>query len=845
MIALGDLELRAAEAGVMVYAANGINGGVTVRDGLSGQLRDQEAFSQAAGLPSGLGLKVLEGGDAPILFAAGQYGRTLDGWEISADGTLGASRPVTLNGGGPGGFSDLVQITDGAQQMLVTASRFATGLELWTRDGATFTFAGGADSTGFLAAGSVQSLAVAYPGGAPVVLAASSNQDDLLAFSLQENGGLGSPHRLDLRDGSFIDTPTRIEVVVVDGQSFAVMGSAGSSSVSVVAIYPGGEMQVTDQVNDTTDTFFAGTSVLEVLETSAGVFVLAGGTDNGLTLMVLGEDGVLAHVASVTDEMRDMALQNIGGVDMIWRDGGLEFFLTGKVEDADTIAGRGISHLRIDDLEDQVPTVQTGSASHVYVGTAGADLFRVSGTREDQVIQGYDPDMDQLDLSQMGRFFDLSDLDIVGTADGAVFQFEGAKVTVQTDDGQTISVRDLVTSDLQDLWHVDVTPSAPQNAVGAGEIAPENIGGPGADFLDGRAGDDTLLGELRDVSFDTASAKVFRLYQATLDRDPDPTGLINWSTRLETGERSLIEVVEGFTGSAEFTQTYGITNPQQFVTLLYDNVLGRAPDAQGLANWSERIESGQMSRAQVVQGFSESDEFQAKTASHALSFSKAGLQADFADDVYRLYRATLDRDPDLQGFINWSERLADGMIFTTVVEGLTGSVEFAQTYGATNTQQFVKLLYANVLDRPPDDRGLTNWSGRLDSGEMSRAQVVQGFSQSSEFIIATLPDLTDWVVALGPDDVLNGGGGVNLLMGGMFSDTFMFRAEDQGQHTVVDLEPWDVLQFDGFGYETTEEVLAHVSADAQDLVFSDMDVSIRFLDTQMATLQELVLVLDG
>jgi hypothetical protein len=105
--------------------------------------------------------------------------------------------------------------------------------------------------------------------------------------------------RLDLRDGLFVDTPTQIETVQVGGQSFAILGSTGSNSVSVVTISANGQMGVTEQVNDTVETRFGNLAVLEVLETPEGVFVLAGGTDNGLTLMTLAAQGRLIHLASI------------------------------------------------------------------------------------------------------------------------------------------------------------------------------------------------------------------------------------------------------------------------------------------------------------------------------------------------------------------------------------------------------------------------------------------------------------------------------------------------------------------------------------------------------------------
>jgi Ca2+-binding RTX toxin-like protein len=597
-------------------------------------------------------------------------------------------------------------------------------------------------------------------------------------------------------------------------------------------------MEVIHQVNDTIETRFDNLIRLEVLQTPEGVFVLAGGTDNGLTLMLLDASGRLLHLASMGDELREMALLDTGGTEMIWRDGGLDIFVTGEVLEGDNDAGRGLTHLRVADLEGNLPQIQTGNADHLLTGTAGQDVFMVADTNIAQVIRGYDKAADQLDLSQMGRFHDISEVEVSRTSTGAVFRLGEAQVTVFTDDGSPLHTRDLTTEDMRDLWHIDIAPPAP--AVGVPQAF---WGGAGPDLLDGRAGADVLLGQPRDAAFDDCSAQIYRLYQATLGREPDLRGLMNWSARLEDGTLNLLEVVSGFTGSVEFTETYGNTSNRDFVTLLYDNVLGRAPDATGLANWSGRIDDGVMSRAQVVQGFSESAEFITGTAAPALAFSRAGLQAEFADDVYRMYRATLDRDPDLDGFANWAGRMADGMTYINAVSGFTQSVEFKQTYGDTTDAGFVTLLYNNVLDRAPDAAGLDNWSARLSSGAMSREQVVQGFAQSTEFVRATQPDLESWTRAQGRDDVLDGAGGQNVLMGGILSDTFVFRAVDEGAHVVVDAESWDSLRFEGFGYNEVAEVVPYLQSDGADVVFSDAAVTIRFLDTVLADLLDLEFLL--
>jgi hypothetical protein len=100
--------------------------------------------------------------------------------------------------------------------------------------------------------------------------------------------------------------------------------------------------------------------------------------------------------------MREIALMDTGDLEMLWRDGGLDIFVTGEVLEGDNVGGRGVSQLWVDDLVGNLPQIQTGNAAHVLIGIAGIDLFMGADTDADQVILGYDRDVDQLELSQMG-----------------------------------------------------------------------------------------------------------------------------------------------------------------------------------------------------------------------------------------------------------------------------------------------------------------------------------------------------------------------------------------------------------------------------------------------------------
>ncbi|MCR8550873.1 DUF4214 domain-containing protein, partial [Salipiger sp. P9] len=265
-------------------------------------------------------------------------------------------------------------------------------------------------------------------------------------------------------------------------------------------------------------------------------------------------------------------------------------------------------------------------------------------------------------------------------------------------------------------------------------------------------------------------------------------------------------------------------------TLLYQNVLDRDPDATGLANWVARLEDG-MSRAQVVLGFSQSPEFIAETTVAAQLYAEQYSVSTWGDDVFRLYQATLDRDPDFGGFSNWSTRLADGMSYLDVAAGFVNSPEFQNTYGSLDNEGFVTLLYWNVLDRAPDATGLASWVARLEDG-MSRTEVVRGFAQSTEFQIATADDFELWMRVDAIDDRLSSGGGSDLMVGGAFADTFVIAAGDSV--TIADFEPWDTLELTGFSLAGEPEILAAfrevgddlvLTADGTSLVLQDMDLA--------------------
>jgi hypothetical protein len=114
-----------------------------------------------------------------------------------------------------------------------------------------------------------------------------------------------------------------------------------------------------------------------------------------------------------------------------------------------------------------------------------------------------------------------------------------------------------------------------------------------------------------DVAFDlnATAGEAYRLYQAAFGRVPDVGGLGYQINDLDT-RFSLEQVASNFIASPEFQSTYGNVDNTQFLTLLYNNVLHRAPDTGGLQFHLAEMAAGQ-SRAVELIHFSESPENQA------------------------------------------------------------------------------------------------------------------------------------------------------------------------------------------------------------------------------------------
>jgi hypothetical protein len=131
------------------------------------------------------------------------------------------------------------------------------------------------------------------------------------------------------------------------------------------------------------------------------------------------------------------------------------------------------------------------------------------------------------------------------------------------------------------------------------------------DFLDGSLIFDGASPQGR-YAPDLEASQVARLYYTALGRAPEFAGAYGWVNQMETQNQSVRDIAPGFINSREFAERYGTnTTDEQFVSLLYRNILGRDAEPAGAKGWTDLLANRAMTRTDVVVGTSESFEHKA------------------------------------------------------------------------------------------------------------------------------------------------------------------------------------------------------------------------------------------
>lgn len=502
---LSDSLIVETQDGVFVVTTTGYGGGLAVYslrpDGRLG-VQDSQLFPDA--LQGGVSGRIATGqinGETVIVF--GGTDTDAFAYTLQPNGQIGALRRIE--------WDDIEQAaardTPGAMQMLALY------------DGVPSLLVASQTPRSDLV-----SVQTAYGHAQDYVLSLDSATGQLLSHAVNGNGNMHAIATLGALDGLALAAPTAMEIANFGGRSFAVIGSATGSSISVIEVLPDGQMAPTQQVIDTGSTRFANVQDMALVQQDDHVFVLAIGSDHGVTVFRLLPDGHLVFVETVSDDL-DGRLNTPSSISAVILGDTLHALIgtqsTGQMahlhatldnlgqaaisstDDADRLAGGGRDDLLVagSDADTLVggagdDILSSGPGRSWLTGGAGADVFVFRAESTVVTIADFQPGRDRLDLSDLPMLRNLDQLEIVSTATGAIIRFREVEIIVTSQDGAPLRPPDLFPNALfgPDSLFIIAGETEPVPEPGAPVDGLVLDGTNGADTLFGNIGPDTIYG---------------------------------------------------------------------------------------------------------------------------------------------------------------------------------------------------------------------------------------------------------------------------------------------------------------------------------------------------------------
>lgn len=792
--ATGVSALVVPSASAGLFSANGKQGGVLIFDpGQALAVVNSYAFgSLENSIRGGLGhLEHLRLGGKDMLVSFGQAADA-KGFDLNAANVL--LQPASLNFGGQTLLALKAMALGDGSDLIFTSSLQSLGISCWLRDpaGQIRLLQQVVPNNTALGYEVLAMTLVARNTGA-LLLAVSAQGDALNAFRIDATGQAQFVASLGAVDGLGISAPDLLQSVRLAGRDYALLGASGSGSITVIEVGVSGQLRMVDQVNDDLNTRFQGISVLQTLSAGGRIFVLAGGADDGLSLLTLLPNGRLMHLATLADTL-EIALENVSAAALTLSGSGaglaLDIFATGWSEsmisqfrvDLGPLApiqiARAAGSVLIGDTRgdllmggvgrDQLyggagdDILIDGAGSDTLSGGAGADVFLFTADGQADTILDFDISQDRLDLSGLGRVYSREAVHFTPMAGGILLEVLGEQIRLFSADGRAIAAGALPDGLLFDLDHLPIyVPTAIGHSIAGTELADTLLGagyndtltggagndhlaaGAGSDVLDGGRGNDVLDGGLGNdrAVFNSLGAVVVNL---TLT-GPQNTGQ-GWD---------ILQSIECVTSGGGNDLLIGSPLPNILIAAAGDDSL-----YGGAGN--DTLEAG---------------------TGNDLIYGGAGID-------------------------------------TALFRGETPVVVNLAILAPQNTGQ--------GQDSLRDIENITSGSGN---------DMLLGNAQSNRFVGGAGNDTLRG--GLG-DDVLDAGTGRDVVYGGLGADVFVFHppgrqtAADQAYTRVADLDASDHLQLLGFGYATAQAALGHFSQTSAGVIFSDHGETILFSGTHLS-----------
>ncbi len=547
-----DLHIVPGSAGPVLTSVTGAGGGL-VRYALSqGGLPVPVDEVYFPNLPIGAlsgGLSLLELGAQSLLLVGAADGNALWGYTATVSGGIGAQTQISMTATGGPGISGLYVAAAG---YVYAAMADGQGIGVYAPDGlgnlAEVSRVLDGDDSHVLDLAEMTSIRFSEN---DFVVAASGSETGLSSYSVDPGTGaltlrgvIGTENGLGL-----LPAITAIEAVTVQGNAYVLVASSSTTgemgALSVLRLTPTGELVATDHVLDTLNTRFGQVQSVATLAVNGLTYVIAGGGDDGISVLALLPHGRLVHLASLADSNLT-GLQNISAISAVQIGDEVQILVAGQGEAGITqlsfsVANSGsvfiaapaagdLSGSAGDDLLSGNAGIDRisggtgddilfdGAGQDTLTGGAGADLFVLDADGAVDRIADFNVVQDRLDLTALPFLYDPTFLNITRTSFGAAIEWRGEQLELYSHDSTPLE-RAAVLASIQNgpdrpLLLVQrnikgtngndtITGHAGKDVIEAFsgddlifsyDSGDRLLGGAGQDTLDSGAGDDTVDG---------------------------------------------------------------------------------------------------------------------------------------------------------------------------------------------------------------------------------------------------------------------------------------------------------------------------------------------------------------
>lgn len=474
-----DLEVGAFGTGTFLFAGSRADGGLSsfrLQEGAAATIQDSVDYSSISGTLSVTDIDIVQLNGQFLIASAGAYDDRFALRRLDESGGFSGIETTGSPSVQTNWLTDTEVVSAAGTDYLITGRATQAGLNVYSiGNDYALTHVQHVADTAAAALADVSDM-VSYKSGAETfVYTASSLEHGVSSFRVNPGGTLSHIDSFSDDKGLGVAHIQSLEIVETSsGRDYLLAGSAGTDSVAVVTLDADGSMDVVDLEMDTLHTRFRDVTALDSFRYSDRDFVLAGGSDGGLSMFEIGPDGSLYLHATLVDTT-STTLASVAAIETAVLGSEVQLFVSSSSEVGLTqfsidLSGYGtplaanypttdVTGTHYDDLvygsaqrnvlegREGDDRLIDGGGVDTLIGGPGADIFVLVEDGAYDRILDFQPGIDRIDLSSQRMLYSTDGLRFETTTYGARVTFRSEVLQVHSADGTPLNDSDFLESD--------------------------------------------------------------------------------------------------------------------------------------------------------------------------------------------------------------------------------------------------------------------------------------------------------------------------------------------------------------------------------------------------------------